>query len=194
MSYVNNSGRLPACEDFEDSIAVFHLPISVSELHGVMCGYLCAGALHEGEMYLRALMVRQEKNSITREAARALFDVYEISRQQIVNLDFEFQLLLPNDDMMLCLRAQAFSEWCEGFTQGMTLAGIDYNQFEDDDSQEALQHLYEFADLDYQELDVTEDDEKALMEVSEYARMAVLRLSGDIQANKSGGKPVDTTH
>lgn len=194
MSYTNHSGRLPFYEDFEDSIAVFDLPISVSELHGVMCGYLCAGALHEGEMYLRALTVRQEKNSLTREAIRALFDVYDISRQQIVNLDFEFQLLLPDDDAILSIRAQAFSEWCEGFTQGMTLAGIDYNELEDDESQEALQHFFEFADLDCQELDITEEDEKALMEVSEYARIAVLRLSGDILANKSGGKPVDTTH
>ncbi|MDP1604926.1 MAG: UPF0149 family protein [Legionella sp.] len=194
MSYEDNPSHLPSCDSFAENIAILNLPISCSELHGVMCGYLCAGAFHEGEIYLRALMVKFEKNATTRVAAKALFDVYEISKHQISTMDFGFQLLLPEDQAPLMERAEAFSEWCEGFTQGITLAGIDYEELEEEDSQEALEHLFEFAQLDYEGLDIEEEDEKALMEVNEYARMAVLRLSGDIKANKSGGEFSDTTH
>ena len=194
MSVESNPGHFPLYQTFVDGIDILSLPISGSELHGVMCGYLCAGAFHEGEMYLRALMVKRKKDSMTKAAALAMFEIYEISKQHIANIDFEFKLLLPDDHTPLIERAQAFSEWCEGFTQGITLAGISFESLEEEDSQEALQHLFEFAHLDYHALDIDDDDETALMEVSEYTRMAVLRLSGDIQAGSSRSSQSDTTH
>lgn len=194
MPYENNMGHFPSYQSFADAIAVLALPISCSELHGVMCGYLCAGAFLEGEMYLRALTVK-EKNKATRAAALAMFEIYGISKQQISQLDFEFKLLLPPDHLPLIERAEAFCEWCEGFTQGLTLSAISFDNLIDEETQEVLLHFFEFAALDYQSLDIDEEnDEKALMEVSEYARMAVLRLSGDLQANKSGDTSFDTTH
>lgn len=194
MSAENNPIHLPTYQSFVDTISVLGLPISSSELHGVMCGYLCAGAIAEGEAYLRALMVNYKRNESTRAAALAMFDVYSVSQQQLANFDFEFQLMLPDQHESLVDRAQAFSEWCEGFTQGMTMAGISYEQLQEDESQEALQHLLEFAQLDYESLQIDEEDEKALMEVSEYARMAVLRLYGDLLANHEGRDSSNTTH
>lgn len=194
MSEESNPGHFPLYHSFAESIAVLDLPISSSELHGVMCGYLCGGAFHEGEMYLRALVVKKKKDHLLQAAVLSLFELYGVSKQYIANVDFEFQLLLPDDSAPLAARAQAFGEWCEGFTQGITLAGIGYEALEEDESQEALQHLFEFAQLDYETLNIDEDDEKSLMEVSEYARMAILRLSGDIQAAGSGQKWSDTAH
>lgn len=194
MSVENNPDRFPVYQSFADSIATLDLPFSASELHGVMCGYLCAGAFQEGEMYLRTLFVNNKKNSNMQPAMLSIFELYEISKQHIANVDFEFRLVLPDDMFPFPERAQAFGEWCEGFTQGITLAGISADELEEEDSQEALQHLFEFANLDYQNLNIDEDDEKALMEVSEYTRMAILRLSGDIQASGSGSAWSDTAH
>jgi len=182
-----NLERLPSYDLFADNIAALALPISASELHGVMCGYLCAGASREGESYLQALMFNRKKDDLTRIANLEMFKIYSVSQHQLANLDFEFQMLLPEDEEALVVRAQAFSEWCEGFTQGMTLAGVSYEQLEEEDSQDALQHIQEFAQLDYENLEVSEEDEKALVDVSEYARMAVLRLCGDLQANDKSG-------
>lgn len=176
MSTLNTTLHLPNYHDFMNSIAVLALPISASELHGIMCGYLCAGAASEGEAYLRALMTNKN-DAIMRVA---LFGVFAVSQQQMLNFDFEFQLLLPDDDEPLALRARAFSEWCEGFTQGLTLAGVGYEELQEDDAQEALQHLIEFAQLDCHTVSIDEEDERALMEVTEYARMAVLRIHGDL--------------
>ncbi len=177
----NSTLHLPSYHDFIHSIAILALPISASELHGVMCGYLCAGAIRQGESYLRALMTN--KNDVVMRVA--LFGVYAVSQQQMLNFDFEFQLLLPADeDASLAERAQAFSEWCEGFTQGLTLAGVEYEDLQEDEAQEALQHIIEFAQLDYHTMSINEEDERALMEVTEYARLAVLRIHGELlQAN-----------
>lgn len=194
MSAGTNSSSFFQYQNFVDSIAVLDLPISGSELHGVMCGYLCAGASQQGEMYLRALVTKNKQDAMVRSAALAMFEIYTHSQHQLANGDFEFKLLLPDDHDPLVERAQAFSEWCEGFAQGMTLGGVDSNQL-DEDSQEALHHIQEFAQLDYHSLEVTEDDEKSLMEVSEYTRMAVLQLSSDIQHNSgSTGTSADIAH
>lgn len=183
MSEENNSLHLPGYNDFVESIDTLSLPISASELHGMMCGYLCACANSQGEAYLRAL-INNKKNEGSRRAALALFSVYSVSQQQMSHFNFEFELLLPDDDESLIARTRAFSEWCEGFTQALILAGVGLEHLSEEDVQEALQHIKEFAELDLDSLDVDEEDEKALVEISEYTRMAVLRIHSDMVTNE----------
>lgn len=182
----NTLTQLPNHQLFCEQIDVLALPISGSEVHGVICGYLCAGALQEGDAYLRALSTNK-RGEAARVAAQALFNLYTISQQQMDQDNFSFQLLLPDEEQTLVLRAQAFSEWCEGFSQAMGVAGITADQLDEEESQDALLHLSEFSQLDYTSLKVDEDDERALMEVSEYTRMAVLRLYWDIKVHEMQG-------
>lgn len=179
MSEENHPLHLPSYESFNDSLASLGLPISPSELHGVISGYLCANAVSQGELYLRALL-GNKKDDLSRKAVLTMFSVYAISQQQMSHFDFSFELMLPNEEAPLFDRARAFSEWCEGFVQGLTVAGVGLENFSEEEAQEALQHLIEFAELDTESLDVDEEDEKALMEVREYTRMAVLRLHADL--------------
>ena len=185
--------HLPDYDTFLDSIAVLALPLSASELHGTMCGYLSAGATEEGETYLHSLTL-QKKDPAMRAATLSLFRVYAICQQQLTQLGFDFQLLLPDENEPLTQRAQAFSEWCDGFIQSITRIGIDYNQIEDDDTQDAIQHLSEFAELDYESLRVDTEDEEAFMEVCEYARMAVLHVHCDLHMKTIEKKSAKITH
>ncbi|MGL5741851.1 MAG: UPF0149 family protein [Legionella sp.] len=186
--------HLPNYEEFAETITILSLQVSASLLHGMMCGYLCAGADEQGEAYIRALL-NNKKDETSRNAVLAMFAVFSISQQQITSFDFEFEMLLPSDQESLLIRAQAFSEWCEGFTQALTLTGIGVAQLYEEEAQDALQHLIEFAELDCDTLDVDEEDERALMEVSEYARMAVLRLHNDLILNeKERGGGTGITH
>lgn len=179
--------KLPDYRIFSHSMAMLNLPISCSELHGVLCGYLAAGGHRQGESYLRALLANREVGE-ARQAAMALFDVFTISHHQLSALGFEFELMLPDDDEPLTMRAQAFSEWCEGFTQGMTVVGLDFDALKTDEAQDAIQHLTEFAQLDYEALRVNEEDERALMEVIEYTRMAVLSIHADMRSAAEDGE------
>jgi yecA family protein len=193
MSTINTTLHLPNYAYFLESIAVLDLPFSASELHGVMCGYLSAGATREGDAYLRALMSHRQGQD-ARKAASSLFNVYAVSQQQITGHDFDFQLLLPDENASLRDRTQAFSEWCEGYAQGINLAGIDFGALDEEEVQEAFDHITEFAQLDYESLDVGDEDERALMEVSEYTRMAVLRIYSELQAEKIGNLDDETAH
>ncbi|MFA5960663.1 MAG: UPF0149 family protein [Tatlockia sp.] len=179
MLVENSDLTLPSYQTFADTLSVLDLPFSPSELHGTLCGYLCAGAFAEGESYLQSL-TPNKKDGAVRLAARAIFQIYTVSQHQLGQFDVGFQLLLPNDDTDLAARAKAFGEWCDGFTQSMHLSGIEEDDFEEDESREAMMHLFDFAHLDYESLHVDEEDERAFMEVNEYARLAVLRLYNDI--------------
>lgn len=192
MVLADHGTTLPTYHDFSQAIASLNLPISCSELHGVLCGYLVSGRYREGESYLRALLAKRDAKT-TRAATVALFDVLTISQQQLKQFGFDFEMMLPTDEAPLTIRAQAFSEWCEGFTQGLTVAGVDFSQLQNEEAQDAIQHITEFAQLDYASLHVSEEDERALLEVTEYTRMAVLSLQADLQAQ--GGKSGSgTTH
>lgn len=180
MSISNDSLHLPAYQSFLDAISVFDLPISPSELHGTICGYLCAQRSEGAASYLRALTMNHSRDENTRLGTLALFEMLTVSQQQLQHFDFEFQMLLPSEGIPLADRAQAFGEWCVGFINGMQKSGIDFGSFNEEESQEAFQHLKEFSHLDYESLEVSEDDEKALFEVSEYAKFAVIRIFEDL--------------
>lgn len=179
---------LPSYDSFVQSLSLLELPISASELHGVLCAYLVAGKERLGDEYLRALTLSKPKASV-REAAQMLFNVYTVSQQQLSHLGFEFQLMLP-DDASLYDRARAFSEWCEGFSQGITVANVNFASIDNEEIQEAVQHITDFAQLDYEKLDVNEEDERSLVEVIEYTRVAVLHLYMDLKANARAGKNI----
>jgi uncharacterized protein YgfB (UPF0149 family) len=176
---------------FVDAISPLALPLSGSALHGQLCGFLCAGKIQQGETYIQTLM-DNPKDETTRTAALALFSVYATSEQQIHNFDFSFALLLPDDEQPLFERAKAFSEWCAGFIHALQLSGIKTHRL-DEETQNALEHITEFAQLDCETLDVSEDDEKALVEISEYTRMSVLRLHSDLITPHSEGG-AETAH
>lgn len=178
----NTPLELPMYQQVINAIAPLNLPLSGSELHGVLCGYLSANVASKGEAYLRAL-INHATDTVRRAAALMLFELYAISQQQIENAGFGFQLLLPDDHEPLLTRAQAFSEWCDGFTQGIRMAGIDDGTLQSDDAQDAIEHLTAFSEMDYDTLDCSEEDERALMEICEYARVAVLHIYSDVITN-----------
>ena len=78
--------------------------------------------------------------------------------------------------------------------QGLDINGIHDDNFEDEEARETLYHIQEFSELDFDDLKSGEEEEKALMEVTEYTRMAVLRLFGEIQALKQQPEETGTTH
>jgi uncharacterized protein YgfB (UPF0149 family) len=183
--------RLPSYQSFLDTTIVLDLSLSCSSLHGTICGFLCASEPSEGERYLRSFMV-DSKNPEVRSAILALFDIFTISQQQISDSDLSFQLFLPDDHAPITDRIQAFSEWCAGFVEGLAMAGVEIEDLEDEESQEAFNHLKEFSELSPENLESDDEDEKALMEVSEYTRMTVLRLHMDLQAQGNEGKGQQT--
>lgn len=192
MPFQEISFKLPEYHNFADTLEVLSLSVSVSELHGIMCGYLTAGEISQGDAYIRSLLTGH-KNSKQKEATLALFNVYTISQHQISTLDLDFQLMLPGVEEDLSLCAEAFSYWCSGFVEGLSLAGVSIQEIEGKDVKDAILHINQFSHLDYESLSINAEDEKALLDVCEYTRMAVLQIYSAIQQQNFGDN-IQTSH
>lgn len=162
-----------------------------SEAHGIMCGLICAGIEGTGISYFDLILgIDKHDNSAGREFCREqLLALYQYSSNKLHEMAFDFALLLPEEDNILSLRAQALSDWCRGFTTGIELAKLDKTIFSEE-STDALFHISEIAKLDYATVQVNEDDEKAYIEVMEYVRMAVLMIYAELASDQGTGKKI----
>lgn len=144
---------------------------SASELHGIICGYLCAGGASNEYVLIWHLLGQEGK------ASKIMTDLIErLSRQayeQLDSPDFAFRMILPNDDEELGQRLRALGNWCEGFISGFGGAYAKGDTTLKDETREVLHDFTAIADIDERSEDGTEKDENDYMEIVEYVRMAV---------------------
>lgn len=148
-----------------------HIYNSASELHGIICGYLCAGGARDEYILIWHLLGQEGK------ANKTMTDLIERMSQQIYEQldspDFAFRMLLPNDDEELGIRIRALGNWCEGFISGFGGAYAKGDTSLRDETREVLHDFTAIADIDERSEDGTEKDENDFMEIVEYVRVAV---------------------
>lgn len=149
---------------------------STSYLHGMICGYICSDAALAGEQYVQSLIV-PKKDKSSRSILITLSAIFQLTAHQLLALNYELELLLPDDEHSLCERAKAFSQWCEGFIDSITRTGLISRSFENTELADVIGHIKAFAKLDYDKLSISEADEKALVDITEYTRVAVGHLA-----------------
>lgn len=159
---------LPEYEEIEEFIASRDEAASAAELHGMLSGMLCATPELEAYACLR-LIFENEENPLDRGDAAVLAALCESVRKGLISTDFSFELLLPDDDADLSERAHALSEWCQGFLYGLGAQAASNAWC--GESEQVLRYLAEIAQLDSNV--AGEEDETALMELSEFVRMGV---------------------
>ena len=172
MTDVKPTNAMPNFEDVAAGLREHNFLISPSEIHGQLCGYICAGENMNGVAWLDAAHMKNQQ---------ALFlQLCQTSFQKINEFSFDFELLLPDDDADLPFRAQALGEWCQGFLAGIGVAGLDEDDALSEDSSDALMHIEAISEIDYENLMVDEKDERSFFEVQEYIRLSVLMVYANI--------------
>lgn len=164
---------VPSLPDYHQlQQATRSLSASPSELHGSLCGFLCAGGEPLPQHWLEQLQIQPAAlEDETRDRLEAL------RRSATVLLDdpqMRFQPLLPDDDTAMATRVDALVQWCQSFLGGFGLAGGS-DQDGSATRREALQDLQRIAGFTY-EAGETEEDETALAEIVEFVRVAALML------------------
>ncbi len=159
-----------------DALQHAHARTNAAETHGMLCGFISAGKMMDGKSWIEPILGEYKTDDKGKADRQVLLDLYQHSANKLQAMEFDFQLLLPDDEEQLQLRAEALSHWCQGYLMGLNLAGIDIYQGVSNDSKEALHHFQEIAKLDYDAIEINQDDERAYYEVMEYVRMAVLML------------------
>lgn len=168
-----SSSDLPNYDQFCVILEQLELPETPAELHGRLCGYLCANSQHKAQEMLTTLLGTGHSDQ---EAVKSINELLATSAQQLNASDLNFQLLLPNDDDDLSQRTAELGSWCRAFCQSLNDCHIHIQDLNEEDSQEALAHIQEFSEVDSDDLNIDEENEKALTELHEYLRMAVLMI------------------
>jgi uncharacterized protein len=148
---------------------------AAAEAHGTLCGLLCAGAEDIPEAWIQNTLADAEDHSYGgRNDARGLLEaLYAGTVAALAADEMVFQLLLPDDDVVLEDRAAALASWCNGFLYGLAVRGLRPMEELPDELREILSDFSEIGRAGVAEEEVEEAGEAAFMELVEYVRVAV---------------------
>ncbi len=172
--------ELPSHDSVQYALSVFDVDRSVAETHGLLSAFLVLGVKIEKSAWLNSLQSHKGagEDPLKASAETVLSSVFETTGQMLREEDYAFQLLLPDDDALFEARVNAFAEWCQGFIAGLNLMNIHFKKKYTPEVDEALQDLIKFSCLaiDPSDAEGSNENEAALIELVEYARIAVMLL------------------
>ncbi len=167
-------------EDYRDlgeALADAGVPIAPAELHGGLCGTLCAGGDEAAQAWLERCLdgSRGGPEQLTSLQGRLVVLERRI-RASLEDDEFSFELCLPGDDEAIDDRVDALALWCHGFLAGLGLGGVDLSADSGSDSDELNEVVGDFAEISKATVEPgTEDSEDgfAFAELTEYVRVGV---------------------
>jgi uncharacterized protein YgfB (UPF0149 family) len=152
--------------------------LSAAEAHGLATGMLCVSDQTESTYWLTELL--QNANQTSSNDEDILIRLFEETRRLLASDEFDFDLFLPEDDVILTDRVEALTNWCRGFLFGVGSVATVTNWSKE--TREILKDITEFTKLD---IEVEgEEDERDFVEITEFLRSAILLLR-DALANNS---------
>lgn len=177
---------LPAFSEINEKLEQAHSMIGAAETHGLICGFLCGGKQTNGKNWLEPIFGLAEIES-TEQMRHILLDLYNKTHIEINHEEFGFQLLIPKDEQPLESRAKSLSSWCQGFLTGIGLTGAYIDEEDTEETQEILYRFDDISKLDYENIEVRPEDERAFVELYEYVRMAVLVVYNELTDARPSG-------
>jgi uncharacterized protein YgfB (UPF0149 family) len=171
-----------------------------AENHGVLCGLLCARGPEVERAWIDLLRDEQEEAAMAvaepEAGVAAWADLSRLYRETIGQLrdeGFVFSLLLPDDSQPLQLRAEAMTEWCQGFLYGLAAGGlVDYSVLPEE-VREIAEDIVEISRATT-DADEGESDEAAYSELIEYLRVGVILVFETLEAERGANTDARVIH
>src|SRR6185503_5878196 len=159
-----------------ESLAAAGAIVALAELHGGVCGALCAGGPAAARRWLLDSLEDAEL-----DASAALSDDLEelisTSSKMLEDDELKFEPLLPSDDSPLAEQVEALAVWCQGFLSGVGSAApaTARSSVEGDAVGEILRDFAEIsrAGLGDDEAEGQVEADFALAQIHEYVRVSV---------------------
>lgn len=159
-----------------------NIGVNASEIHGFISGIL-AGGNHDESWRVLVDDMMNDGQAITGNLAKLISQLYEQTKQQFNDDNFEFQLLLNEDELFN--QIDDMVGWINHFLLGLALAHPQLAKVKGDVG-EAIYDLRQITQLGYDEEDNSEELAFAFEEILEYVRMtAILCYDEFNEAEKS---------
>lgn len=159
-----------------------------AENHGVLCGLLCARGPSAEPAWLDLVRAEQTAGAEGPSDAAAweeLSRLYRATLGQLRDEGFAFTLLLPEDTQPLQLRAEAMTEWCQGFLYGLAAGGVEDTEVLPEELREITEDIVEISRASA-DSDEGEPGEAAYAELIEYLRVGVILVFETLEAERAG--------
>ncbi len=157
-------------------------PCNPAELHGLLCGLLCADRDLDRERWLRHAAEQLADDVEPTEPIRnLLLKLFDYGAAQLDAPDGSVAPLLPDDDAPLRQRADALGVWCQGLLYGLGLGEMERRGELSPESREFLRDAAEIARVGFDTDEAGEADETAYAEVVEYLRVGLLTIHQDLR-------------
>lgn len=118
---------------------------------------------------------------IGHEDAEQLKSLYSATLRDLKSEEIAFTPILPDDEhYSLSDRVAGLGQWVRGYLVGIGLSGVQDDSL-DDDIKEALRDLVSISQIDHEVDDEDEDGEKSLFDLTEYVRVLVLTIYGQLE-------------
>ena len=166
-------------EDFEAALSAAGAGVSAAECHGFLCGQLCSPHFPPEELWQEFLDLRTLDDARVDACHECVRQVLLETRRQLASEEFDFQMLLPDDDVELPQRVQALAGWCRGFLSGFGLVEDLPARVPGAEIQEWLRDVEMIGRAGVNEPDA--DDETALMQVLEHVRTGVILMQEELR-------------
>jgi uncharacterized protein YgfB (UPF0149 family) len=161
-------------------IAKNDIETSAAESHGMAVGMLCVNDKVKADYWLQELL--QDNTAINVEDQGTLEGFFQQTRQLLLEDEYAFAPLLPEDDSPLNEQIEGLRQWCQGFLFGIGAVISKPNW--PDEVYEIVKDISEFTKLDSDA--EGEEAENDFMEITEYLRVAVLFLRKELNAGHEG--------
>ena len=166
-------------EEIQQKLASANASIEAAEVHGVICGVIASDKALPETWFEEVFDQAEPGDLLIEEAKTRLHALYKDTIEQIEGAGMGMQLLLPAEETSLPTRAQAVTEWCQGFLYGIGLSGEQASQNLSSEAREAIEDISALTRMDIAALgDVEnlEEEEDALMEITEFLWVAAMLI------------------
>jgi hypothetical protein len=153
-------------------------PNSSAELQGALCGLLCMNAQANRTSWFTSLYEDLTPDEDEMHDLTALFDQ---TVQSLNSLDFDFELLLPEDNAPLASRLSAMSDWCHGLIYGLGVSGLTDETALTEDCKEYITDVIQVSQISQEDIEETDEQDNNFEEIVEYLRMGLFLLFGELQ-------------
>lgn len=181
--------EIPPMDDIQAALDRVGAPTDAPEVHGQLCGFLCARGEVDAETWWRESMPSVPQGNPLGAAARAeLIALFDASREGLNDPLLQFPLLLPEEGASIQVRVEALGEWVGGFLVGLASGGVTDMDRLPGELSELVEDLVQLSRATDYGLSGDEEDEQAYAELVEFVRMGVLMFREELHPVKAPPK------
>jgi len=190
-AHVTPSSAIPPLdyERLRESLAAAGAVIAIAELHGGVCGALCAGGIAAARRWLAESLDNEQLDASPGAVADDLDELIGTSSKMLDEGELKFEPLLPSDDAPLAEQVDALAAWCHGFLSGVgsTAPAAARTGAEGEALGEILRDFAEIsrAGLSDDEAAGHDQPDFALAEIQEYVRVSVQIVFEELGAERA---------